>query len=78
MSPNNKSEALVMSDSCGATCKCAVRVDVKAANSYQKQIWRGLDACDATVTWLNNAKLNIVDDNGKQTQIDLKMNGLSP
>ncbi len=76
--PDNQITALVVSDSCGVTCGCTVRVDLTTDDQHVEEIWRGIDVCDATVTWLSATELNIVDDKEQQTQIDIRVLGLSP
>ncbi|MEW5958219.1 MAG: hypothetical protein AB1801_10875 [Chloroflexota bacterium] len=77
-SPDNKITALVISDGCGITCGCTVRVDLKKNDQYIEDIWRGIDVCEATVIWLSPTEFNILDDNNQSTRIDVHTVGLSP
>jgi hypothetical protein len=76
VSPDNQITALVISDSCGATCGCTVRVDLKTDDQYFETVWRGIDVCDATVTWLNPTEFYVLDDRGQWTQLNVQMLGL--
>ena len=78
VSLDNQITALVISDSCGATCGCTVRVDLKTDDQYLEEVWRGIEVCDATVTWLSPTELYILDDNDQRARIDARSLGLSP
>ena len=75
---SNQIIALAISDGCGATCGCTVRVDVKTDDQYVKEVWRGIDICDITITWLTAAEFTISANGEQQAQIDVRSLGLSP
>jgi hypothetical protein len=75
-SPDKRVTALVIRDDCGATCSCTIRVDLKSAQRYVREIYRS-DACDGTVTWQNATQFRVRDDDGGQQQFDTRMFGLS-
>ncbi|MBN1991318.1 MAG: hypothetical protein JW953_01335 [Anaerolineae bacterium] len=77
-SPDDQITAIIVSDGCGITCRCTVRVDLKTKDQYLENIWRGNDVCDATVTWISDREFYILDDKNQQTRIDVRALGLTP
>ena len=71
-SPAGDMAVLVVSDGCGATCACTVRIDLRTTERYFKEIYRVVDSCDVTVTWLDSTTFRIVDRSGVETVIDLR------
>lgn len=78
VSPDNQITALVISDGCGATCGCTIRVDLKTNKKRIEEVWRGIDVCDATIIWLSPTDFYVLDDEGQRTQINVRTLGLSP
>lgn len=68
--------ALVVSDSCGATCRCTVRVDLKAEHRSVREVYRGRD-CDAEASWQSPVLLYIQDNDGEKLDLDIRTLGLS-
>jgi hypothetical protein len=68
--------ALVVSDSCGATCRCTVRVDLKAEHRYVRDVYRGT-GCDAEAFWQSPVLLHIQDNDGGKLDMDIRSLGLS-
>ena len=77
-SPNDQITAIVVSGSCGITCGCTVRVDLRTDDQYIKDIWRGNDVCDATITWISDREFYILYNKNQQTRIDVHTLGLTP
>jgi hypothetical protein len=77
-SPDGQITALVIEDDCGATCGCQMRIDLKSDSQYLQEVYRSWTACDANVTWVSPTELYILDDEGRQEQIDTQLLGLSP
>ncbi len=78
VSPDNHINALVVSDDCGATCSCQVRVDIQISDRLFREVYRSYRACDATVTWRSPTELVVRDDGGGQERLDLRSLGITP
>ncbi len=78
VSPDAQITALVVSDDCGATCSCRVRVDVQTSDRLFEAVYRSYRACDATVTWRSPTELDVRDDVGGQQHLDLRSLGITP
>jgi len=71
VSPDGRVTALVIADDCGATCGCAIRVDLRISEEVVKEVYRSFKACDAEVIWLNSTEFWIVDNAGDATLVSL-------
>ncbi len=84
--PERSVAALVVRDDicpCGTSgpnegCHLRVDVDVEAGyfeagspSNYWMEVYRSCEACDATITWLDETQFKIVDDKGRGTTIDI-------
>ncbi len=78
VSPDTQISALVVSDDCGATCSCRVRVDVKTSDRLFEEVYRSYRACDATVRWLSPTELDVRDDVGGHQRLNLRSLGITP
>jgi hypothetical protein len=76
-SPDQRVTALVISDDCGATCSCSLRVDLKTEQRYVREVYRN-DACKAWITWQSRTRFRIEADNGGDQQLDIAAFGLAP
>lgn len=76
-SPDNTISALVISDDCGATCGCRMRVDLQSGDQYLKEVFRDEEACDASITWQDAEHFEVQTDSGKSTVIDVNVWGLA-
>lgn len=76
--PNGEITALVIADDCGATCDCAMRVDLKTADQYIREVYRSFEACDAEVRWMSATELWVEDDGGGEELIKVQEWGISP
>jgi hypothetical protein len=70
-SPNQTMEAYLISDGCGATCDCTVRLDIQTESAYHRSVWRGIDICDASITWVDNSKLLLSESPAEVYVVDL-------
>jgi hypothetical protein len=78
ISPDKETTALVIADDCGATCGCTTRIDVKTSSDYKKEVWRGIDVCDAQIEWISSTEFYILADNGQKIYIDISTLEFSP
>ncbi|MEO8611623.1 MAG: DUF5412 family protein [Chloroflexota bacterium] len=76
-SPDNKVIALVISDNCGATCGCRIRVDLQTGDNIRKEVFRDEKSCDASVVWLDDNRFEVQPDSGKSMVIDVNTLGLA-
>jgi hypothetical protein len=53
--------AYVISDSCGTTCECTIRVDVETSTQKYIEVWRGIDVCNAQITWITDTTFIITE-----------------
>lgn len=77
-SPDGEITALVIRDDCGATCSCAMRVDLKTSTEYVEEVYRSFSACDAQVVWQGSTEFRVEDDAGGEELIDVRDWGISP
>jgi hypothetical protein len=57
--PSGQIAAVVISDGCGITCGCTIRVDLQTPKQYYKEVLRRVDVCDADIVWMSDTTFEI-------------------
>jgi hypothetical protein len=58
----------VVSDGCGATCKCTTRLDIIHNQEPKEGIYRVNDACDVEIKWLDQYRFEVIDKSSRSDE----------